>query len=575
MLSSFDNRKYFSPSLYSMYLSRTIKYTIHSIIQLFGITNTSELRNWPDVYAVANLCEDLKSILLWMKNRFHFIVLHLTDWHWLIVFADSSDRRMVYRLNLTTLQDTEFILSATFHFQLDRRPHQKPWFCKRLKSPSCGSSAIQPSPSISLLLHSVSSGSEVRSGSIGSFLGNVTFHPHRKGVWQMKDVTQVIKEARKKGNLLVSVELDFGQQHHRKQMKALSAGNLPYLLLYADDQALVEPNSVAASLQRYDPFSEGREASHSSQLMQRPNSLSESRERRRRETTPPSEPIQNNELPEVEYRPEGYRKDDLWESTWYLALKPKPKSGRKEKKRKGLEEEGVEKESREPQVHKGEIISQGLKPDDSIVKKISHTISIGRKHERKNEGKDEKKHKGNAEAQSPVLSFDEHTMRKARRRQWGNTQQRSCSRRNLRVDFADIGWSEWVIAPKAFDAYYCAGTCGFPMPKVGAQTSVSLHHLIWFYYQVICTSYSALFSLLNVLPLCITLLNSIPSKVARPSNHATIQSIVRAVGIIPGVPEPCCVPDQMSPLAVLFQDESRNPVLKVYPDMSVKSCSCR
>lgn len=393
----------------------------------------------------------------------------------LIVFVDSSDRRMVYRLNLTTLQDTEVILSATFHFQLDRRPHQKPWFCKRLKSPSCGSSAIQPSPSISLLLHSVSSGSEVRSGSIGSFLGNVTFHPHRKGAWQMKDVTQVMKEARKRGNLLVSVDLDLGQQYHRKPMEALSAGNLPYLLLYANDQALLEPNSVAASLQRYDPFREGR-----------PNSLIKSVERKRRETAPLSEPIQNNELPEVEYKPEGYQKDDLWESTWYLALKPKAKSGGKEKKRKILKQEGVEKESREPQVHKAERISQGLKPDDSTAKKIkdSHKISIGRKHERKNEGNDGKKHKGNADSLSPVLSFDEQTMRKARRRQWGNTQQRSCSRRNLRVDFADIGWSDWVIAPKAFDAYYCAGTCGFPMAKVGAQSSVCLHHLIWFYYQV-------------------------------------------------------------------------------------------
>lgn len=64
-------------------------------------------------------------------------------------------------------------------------------------------------------------------------------------------------------------------------------------------------------------------------------------------------------------------------------------------------------------------------------------------------------------------------------------------------------------------------------------------------------------------------------QVVRPSNHATIQSIVRAVGIIPGIPEPCCVPEHMSPLPVLFQDESMNPVLKVYPNMSVQSCSCR
>ncbi|KAI4812669.1 hypothetical protein KUCAC02_024038 [Chaenocephalus aceratus] len=390
---------------------------------------------------------------------------------------DSSDRRTVYRLNLTTLQDSEVILSATFHFLLDRLPHQKPWFCKRFKSPSCRSSAIHPSPSISLLLRSVSSGSEVRSGSMGSLLGNVTFHPHRRGVWQMKDVTQVIKEARDKGHLLVSVEL--GQQHQRKPEGALSGGSLPYLLLYANDQALAEPNSVAASLQRYDPFGEGGEPSLTSNG---PNSSPEPKGRERREATAIFDPILNNELPQVL------------------------------------------KEEEKPQ--------QELKPDDSTERKLKDsrnpTTSDGRKHERRHEGKDGKKHKGSTHSESPVLSFDEQTMRKARRRQWGDTQQRGCSRRNLRVDFADIGWSEWVIEPKAFDAYYCAGTCGFPM-----------------------------------------------SKVARPSNHATIQSIVRAVGIIPGVPEPCCVPEKMSPLAVLYQDESRNPVLKVYPNMSVQSCSCR
>uniref|UniRef100_A0A3Q4GV92 Growth/differentiation factor 10 n=1 Tax=Neolamprologus brichardi TaxID=32507 RepID=A0A3Q4GV92_NEOBR len=381
----------------------------------------------------------------------------------------SADHRMMYRLNLTTLQDSEVILSATFHFLLNRHSHQNPWFCKRFKSPTCRSSVVHPSLSISLLLYSFSSGSEVRSGSMGSFLGNVTFHPHRRGVWQMKDVTQVIKEARDRGHLLVSIELELRQQFRTKPEEILSAGSMPYLLLYANDQALDEPNSVAASLQRYDPFNEGGEPSYSSQLLHRPNSSPEVKGRVRREANLLSDPIQNNELPEVDYRPDSYRKDDLWKSTWYLTLKHKTKPGRKEKKRKSEEEKD-----------------------------------------------------------SPVLRFDEQTMRKARRRQWSNTQHKGCSRRNLRVDFTDIGWNEWVIAPKAFDAYYCAGTCGFPMPKV-----------------------------------------------VKPTNHATIQSIVRAVGIIPGIPEPCCVPENMSPLAVLYQDESRNPVLKVYPNMTVQSCSCR
>ncbi|KAG7512903.1 growth/differentiation factor 10-like [Solea senegalensis] len=441
-----------------------------------------------------------------------------------------SDHRTVYQLNLTTLQDSEVILSATFHFLHERHPHQKPWFCKRFRSASCRPSAIHPS--ISLLFHSISSGPEVRSRSLGSLLGNVTFHPHRRGVWQMKDVTQVIKEAWDEGHRLVSVELDLGQHNKRKTEEALSAGDLPYLLVYADDQALAEPNSVAASLQRYDPFSDEGEITQSSQLLHRPIISPESKERVRREAALPSDLIQNNELPEVDYKPDGYRKDDLWESAWYLKLKPK--SGRKEEKRKSQDEEAVVESGGEHDRDQLQVLKGGGRTshDDSTVKLFkdsrTRTISDGRKHERRNEGKDVKKNKGRSNTQSPVLSFDEQTMRNARRRQWSNSQHKGCSRRNLRVDFADIGWSEWVIAPKAFEAYYCAGTCGFPMPKV-----------------------------------------------SRPSNHATIQSIVRAVGIIPGVPEPCCVPEKMSPLGVLYQDESRNPVLKIYPNMSIQSCSCR
>uniref|UniRef100_H3DGI1 Growth/differentiation factor 10 n=1 Tax=Tetraodon nigroviridis TaxID=99883 RepID=H3DGI1_TETNG len=376
---------------------------------------------------------------------------------------EPSSHGTVYRLNLTSLQDTEVILSATFHFPLERRPHHKSWSCKRFKSPSCRSLSVHPSPSISLILRSVSFGSEVSPGPMGLLLGNMTFHPQRRGVWQMKDVTQVIKEARNKGHLLMWVELDIGQ---RKPEEVQPANSLPYLLLYAEDRALAEPNSVAASLQRYDPLGEGGEP----ELLHHAGSSPDAKGRMRREVSLLSDRIENNELPEVDYRPEGHRKDDLWDSTWHLALKPKHKAEKKDPKRKKQEE---------------------------VTK-------------------------------SPVLSFDEQTMRRARRKQWGDGQQRGCSRRNLRVDFADIGWSEWVMAPKAFDAYYCAGTCGFPIPKV-----------------------------------------------VRPSNHATIQSIVRAVGIVSGIPEPCCVPEKMNPLAVLFQDDSKNPVLKIYPNMSIQSCSCR
>ncbi|XP_019720127.1 growth/differentiation factor 10 [Hippocampus comes] len=440
-----------------------------------------------------------------------------------------SDLRTVYHLNLTTLQDSEVILSATLHFLLERHPPEKAWICKRFKSASCRSSGTQPSTAISLLLRAVSSGSGVSSGSTGSFLGNVTFYPQRRGVWQMKDVTQVIKEARDRGHHLVSVELDLGQQYQRKA----EGSSMAYLLVYADDLALAEPNSVYPSLQRYDPFSEGVGPSQSPHLPYGPNFSPQFKGRVRREATFLPDSIQNNELPEVDFRTVAYRKDDLWESSWYPALKPKLKAGKQEKKRKSHEEAGKQGRGGHDKEESPERTSDGSKFDTSSVRRYkdsrAQTVD-SRRQEQRHEVRDARKHnKGSAHhSRSPVLSFDDETMRKARRKQWGDTRHHGCSRKNLRVDFADIGWNEWIIAPKAFDAYYCSGTCGFPMPKV-----------------------------------------------MRPSNHATIQSIVRAVGIISGVPEPCCVPERMSPLAVLYQEESKDLVLKIYPNMSVQSCSCR
>ena len=59
----------------------------------------------------------------------------------------------------------------------------------------------------------------------------------------------------------------------------------------------------------------------------------------------------------------------------------------------------------------------------------------------------------------------------------------------------------------------------------------------------------------------------------RKSNHAILQAIMNRFD--PDVPLPCCVPEKMMPLSILFTDHQNHIVLKVYPEMSVKTCSCR
>lgn len=356
----------------------------------------------------------------------------------------TSGDRESFQFDLSSLPDSELILSATFHFLLQRlRPQQKELKLRtwRLQKPrrSPEPHAPQTHPSPRFLFRGSSSSSD-----FSTPLGNITLSPLRRGSWQTRDVTALLKQARATEKLLIIAELQTGHQPPSVSQQG-SSHSAPYLLVYIDDRAIDEPNSVALTLQRYGPSAEDSSAAS----------------RIRREL---SLQIQTNDIPQVQLH--SFKNHQLWKDP-YLP----------------------DKAQREGKPGEGEENGQAL-------------------------------------GRLQVLSFDERTMKKARRRQW--SEPRLCSRRNLRVDFTDIGWSEWVLAPKAFDAFYCSGSCGFPLPKV-----------------------------------------------LRPSNHAALQSIVRAVGIVPEVPEPCCVPETTSPLPVLSLDPRGDLLLKVYPGMSVDSCSCQ
>ncbi|XP_026168704.1 anti-dorsalizing morphogenic protein [Mastacembelus armatus] len=102
-----------------------------------------------------------------------------------------------------------------------------------------------------------------------------------------------------------------------------------------------------------------------------------------------------------------------------------------------------------------------------------------------------------------------------------------CQRLPLYVDFEEIGWSGWIVSPRGYNAYHCKGSCPFPLGQ-------------------------------NM----------------RPTNHATVQSIINALKLIKGVETPCCVPDKLFSINLLYFDDDENVVLKQYNDMVAGSCGC-
>ncbi|XP_006738307.1 growth/differentiation factor 3 [Leptonychotes weddellii] len=100
-----------------------------------------------------------------------------------------------------------------------------------------------------------------------------------------------------------------------------------------------------------------------------------------------------------------------------------------------------------------------------------------------------------------------------------------CLRHQLFINFQDLGWHKWIIAPKGFMANYCHGDCPFSMT---------------------------------------TSLNG--------SNYAFMQALMRAVD--PEIPRAVCIPTKLSPISMLYQDNDDNVILRHYEDMVVDECGC-
>ncbi|XP_028313486.1 bone morphogenetic protein 10 [Gouania willdenowi] len=109
-----------------------------------------------------------------------------------------------------------------------------------------------------------------------------------------------------------------------------------------------------------------------------------------------------------------------------------------------------------------------------------------------------------------------------------NAKGNHCTKQSLYVEFKDIGWDSWILAPTGYDAFECRGICSFPLTK-----------------HVTPTKHAIVQTLVNI--------NS-PQKAARA----------------------CCVPTKLDPISLLYLDDTDVVTYKYkFEGMVVAECGCR
>lgn len=75
----------------------------------------------------------------------------------------------------------------------------------------------------------------------------------------------------------------------------------------------------------------------------------------------------------------------------------------------------------------------------------------------------------------PFIVIDTHAQRKSSRQKRNincSSGVTECCREKLYISFAEIGWDDWIVFPKGYDAYFCRGSCN----SAASVTLSSSHH---------------------------------------------------------------------------------------------------
>lgn len=144
---------------------------------------------------------------------------------------------------------------------------------------------------------------------------------------------------------------------------------------------------------------------------------------------------------------------------------------------------------------------------------------------RAGEGEDEEEEEQNEEALIQMRSnliYD--TASRIRRNAKGN----QCKKQSLFVEFKDIGWDSWILAPTGYEAFECSGVCTYPLTK----------HVT-------------------------------------PTKHAIVQTLV-SMKSPQRVARACCVPTKLDPISLLYLDDTGVVTYKYkFEGMVVAECGCR
>merc|ERR1719433_634522 len=124
-----------------------------------------------------------------------------------------------------------------------------------------------------------------------------------------------------------------------------------------------------------------------------------------------------------------------------------------------------------------------------------------------------------------IVVYSEDERHRAQRKKKGYRS--PCQRHSLYVDFNEVGWNGWIVAPPGYDAFQCRGECIFPLAD----------HL-------------------------------------NATNHAIVQTMVNSMNPS-AVPRACCVATDLSSISMLYLDEYEKVVLKNYENMVIEGCGCR